>query len=80
MKTRAKIIPMTFDEEMDKFFKPFSAEERKAVESYSEYQQAAAKEDAISASEVASALIVGWIDDRGLLIRRLKAIQKKKLS
>jgi hypothetical protein len=58
---------MTFDEEMDKFFKPFSEEDRKKVEQTLAYRQAAAKEDAIKASEIANGLIVGTIDERGPL-------------
>ncbi len=80
MKSRAKVTPMTFREEMDKFFQAFSAEERKAVENYVEYQQAAAKEDAIAACEIAHMLILGWVDERGLVIRRLQAIQNKKTN
>jgi hypothetical protein len=78
MKSRAKVRPMTFREEMDRFFKPFSAEERKAVENYIEYQEAAAKEDAIAASEIAHMLIIGSVEEPGIVVRRLQAIQNKK--
>lgn len=55
---------MTFHEEMDRFFKSFTAEDRKRVEQNQAYMAAEAQEDAVKATEIASALIVGEVQER----------------
>lgn len=62
---------MTFQEEMDKFFKSFSAEDRAKVEQTFAHREAAAKEDAVQAAEIAHSLIVGVVDEYGMAYRPL---------
>jgi hypothetical protein len=60
---------MTFGEERDKFFKPFTEEDRKKVERNHAYMAAAAQEDVVKASEIANRLIVGEAHERGMVWR-----------
>jgi len=51
---------MNFDEEMNRFFKGFSEDERKTVESDPFYQLAVKEQNAIKASERAIELLPGY--------------------
>ena len=50
---------MTFEEDMDRFFKGQPQNRRSSVEADSEYKKAALRKDAVKAQEIASELLFG---------------------
>ena len=50
---------MTFEEEMDRFYKPYPAENRATVEMSEEYKAAAKDRDVVKAQEIAVAMLQG---------------------
>jgi hypothetical protein len=65
---------MTFKEEINRFFKGYSVEQRAKVEDSPEYQAAAKQENIVKATEIAQKLLHGELSS----LQNLKRWQKYK--
>jgi hypothetical protein len=63
---------MTFDQEMNRFFRAYSSQQRASAEAHVEYQKAAREQNAVRASEIAAKIFEGEVGD----IREFKLVRK----
>ncbi|HEX3988527.1 MAG TPA: hypothetical protein VHZ30_03790 [Verrucomicrobiae bacterium] len=64
---------MTFEQEMNRFFKAYSQQQRTDAEAHPEYQKAAREKDPIKACEIAQKVIQGDVTPQEFkLIRKYR--------